>query len=84
MGELHSQSGLIRPDTSRGLSNEEIITMSWLNDNVIGSLPKKEALNEEANAAVDVSGVSGVGTDGGNSSAAALAAAGHEDTTGME
>ena len=84
MGELHSQSELIRPATSRGLSNEEIITMSWLNDNVIGSLPKKEALNEEANAAVDVSGVSGVGTDGGNSSAAALAAAGHEDATGME
>ena len=60
MGELHSQEGLIREASSRGLSNREIITMSWLNDNVIGSLPKKEELTEEAGAAVDVSGVSSV------------------------
>lgn len=57
MGELHSQEGLVRDAASRGLSNREIITMSWLNDNVIGSLPKKEELTEEAGAAVDVSGV---------------------------
>lgn len=60
MGELHSQEGQIREASSRGLSNREIITMSWLNDNVIGSLPKKEELTEEAGAAVDVSGVSSV------------------------
>lgn len=64
MGELHSQEGLIREESSRGLSNEEIITMSWLNDNVIGSLPRKEELTEEAGAAVDVSGVRGVTQEG--------------------
>lgn len=65
MGELHSQEGLIREESSRGLSNEEIITMSWLNDNVIGSLPRKDELTPEANAAVDVSGVSGVTQEDG-------------------
>ena len=38
--------------------------MSWLNDNVIGSLPRKEELTEEAGAAVDVSGVRGVTQEG--------------------
>lgn len=68
MGELHSQDGLIREESSRGLSNEEIITMSWLNDNVIGSLPRKEELTEEAGAAVDVSGVRGVTQEDGTQS----------------
>lgn len=68
MGELHSQEGLIREESSRGLSNEEIITMSWLNDNVIGSLPRKEELTEEAGAAVDVSGVRGVTQEDGTQS----------------
>lgn len=77
MGELHSQEGPIRDASSRGLSNDEIITMSWLNDNVIGSLPQKEKLTEEAGAAIKVSGVSGIDakSDGG---AAGFAAAGHE------
>ncbi len=80
MGELHSQEGMIRDASSRGLSNTEIITMSWLNDNVIGSIPKKERLNEEAGAAVAVSGVSSV-TEGEETTASAgFAAAGHEET----
>ncbi len=82
-GELHSQDGLVRDASSKGLSNEEIITMSWLNDNVIGSLPAKEELNEEAGAAVSVSGVSGV-TEKEDKETASLAAAGVESQDGSE
>lgn len=56
-GELHSQEGLIKPSDSERLTNEDIIHMSWLNDNVTGSLPKAEELNEEAQATISVSGI---------------------------
>lgn len=79
-GELHSQTELVRDASSRGLSNAEIITMSWLNDNVIGSLPRKDALTEDAEAAVNVAGVAGVVSEGekggAGSEAGSLAAAG--------
>ena len=39
------------------LTAEQMITMDWLNDNVIGSVPKYERLNDEAREAVSVSGV---------------------------
>lgn len=77
MGELHSQEGQIRDSLSRGLSSEEIITMSWLNDNVIGSLPAVDKLNEEAGATVNVSGVSKA-ADPNEESRTGFAAAGHE------
>ena len=79
MGELHTQSGEILHDRwSRGLSANEIVTMNWLNDNVVGSLPKKSELKEEAGAAVDVSGVEGVADadPAENADASALATAG--------
>ena len=38
------------------LSNEEILTMTWLNDNIFGCLPIESELNHEAKAAVEVSG----------------------------
>ena len=79
MGELHTQSGEVLHDRwSRGLSANEIVTMNWLNDNVIGSLPKKSELKEEAGAAVDVSGVEGVADadPAENADASALATAG--------
>ncbi|MQN00922.1 MAG: BMP family ABC transporter substrate-binding protein [Lachnospiraceae bacterium] len=38
------------------LSNEEILTMTWLNDNIFGCLPIESELNHEAVAAVKVSG----------------------------
>ncbi len=82
MGELHSQEGQIRDRFSRGLSGEEIITMSWLNDNVIGSLPTMEKLNEEAGAAVNVSGVSGI-AEREDRAVTGFAAAGHEQNEGQ-
>ncbi len=41
-GELHSQTGIIKGPYDAKLSNEEILHMQWLNDNIIGSLPYQQ------------------------------------------
>ena len=57
-GELHSQKGIVQEaDSTVRLSNEEIVTMDWLNDNVVGSLPVKAALSESGKKAIKTSGV---------------------------
>ncbi len=56
-GEIHSQNALIQPKDARVLSDDAIIRMDWLNDNVIGSIPEKESLNKLAQSVVEVSGV---------------------------
>ena len=35
----------------------DVITMDWLNENVIGEIPKIDALDDEAKASVKLSGV---------------------------
>lgn len=39
-GELKSQSGIVREDSEGSLSDEEIVGMRWLNDNVVGEVPE--------------------------------------------
>ena len=57
-GELHAQGGLIKEADSPRLTNEQIITMDWLNDNVIGRMPKLGEISDEtAKETVKVSGV---------------------------
>ena len=57
-GELHSQKGIVREaDSLDRLTNEEIVSMDWLNDNVVGSLPVKAALSEVGKKTVETSGV---------------------------
>ena len=56
-GELRSQSGIVRKENDPPLTSKEIISMDWLNENVIGEIPDKESLNDEAKATVSVSGV---------------------------
>ena len=56
-GEIHSQHRLIQGKDAKVLSDDEIIRMNWLNDNVIGSIPQKESLDEDTKDIVDVSGV---------------------------
>ena len=56
-GEIRSQDGLIQDKDAKVLSDDEIIRMDWLNDNVIGSLPGKESLTGLAQNIVEVSGV---------------------------
>ena len=49
-GELYSQDGIVQSDDNRSLTPEEIINMRWLADNVNGSLPHWNKLNEDAKA----------------------------------
>ncbi len=56
-GTLYTQDGPIEADEAHFLKPEEIISMNWLAENVIGSFPEWEALNEEAKAIVRLQGV---------------------------
>lgn len=56
-GELHSQKEIIKKSTDPLLTNEQIIEMNWLNDNVIGSIPESEDLVDSAQNTVKVAGV---------------------------
>ena len=56
-GELHSQNGIVREEGASPLTYEEIITMNWLNDNVIGSIPTSDEVDEIAKKTVSVIGV---------------------------
>ncbi len=56
-GELRSQEGVIRRAEEAPLTSMEVITMDWLNENVIGEIPKIDTLDDEAKATVKVSGV---------------------------
>lgn len=56
-GDLKSQTGVIRKQSDPPLSSMDIISMDWLNENVVGEIPDMDSLNEEAKATVSVSGV---------------------------
>ncbi len=46
-GTIYTQDGAAKGEEGRTLTAEEIISMDWLTDNVIGSIPKLEELREE-------------------------------------
>ena len=56
-GELRSQEGVIRREDEAPLTSMEVITMDWLNENIIGEIPKIDTLVDEAKATVKYSGV---------------------------
>ena len=56
-GELRSQSDVIKGPGTPRLSYEEVITMNWLADNVIGRIPRPDEIREETKKSVDVNGV---------------------------
>lgn len=56
-GILYSQTGIVIDDPERKLTPEEIMSMDWLAENVIGSIPKKEDLNEQAAPVINQQGV---------------------------
>ena len=56
-GILYSQSGIVTDDPNGSLSPEEIMTMDWLADNIIGRIPDKEELNEQAEPVINQQGV---------------------------
>lgn len=56
-GVIYSQDGLIHNVMPEEITAEEIVAMDWLNDNVVGSIPTMEELEEEAKPIVQVQGV---------------------------
>lgn len=56
-GELWSQEGLIKGADSPRLTNDEIISMNWLCDNVVGTIPAFDELNEQAQKIVKANGM---------------------------
>lgn len=58
-GRLCSQDGVVRNADDVPLSSKEVITMDWLNENIIGEIPEKESLTDEGRETVSISGVKG-------------------------
>lgn len=56
-GILYSQTGVVQDDPNRSLPPEEVMTMDWLAENVIGSIPKKEELREQAEPVIKQQGI---------------------------
>ena len=56
-GELHSQERLIRRAGDPPFSRDDILTMDWLNENVVGRIPPISSLNETAKTVVSLTGV---------------------------
>lgn len=56
-GILYSQNGVVLERSDQSLSPEEIMTMDWLAENVVGIIPGKEELKEQAEPVVKQQGV---------------------------
>ncbi|EOS24227.1 hypothetical protein C806_02269 [Lachnospiraceae bacterium 3-1] len=56
-GILYSQTGIVVDDPERVLSPEEIMTMDWLAENIIGAIPKKEELKDQAKPVIEQQGI---------------------------
>lgn len=56
-GILYSQDGLVQDNPYKTLSPEDIVKMDWLADNIIGTIPDKEELEEESKPVVEQQGV---------------------------
>lgn len=56
-GRIRTQSGQILDYQSRAITPQELITMDWLADNVVGSLPAFDQLLPEAQALTRTQGI---------------------------
>ncbi len=56
-GIIYSQNGVVRCEEGKTLSPEEIVTMDWLAENVVGKIPEYDELTEEARELVQLQGV---------------------------
>lgn len=56
-GLIYSQNGIIQCKEGESLEPEEIITMDWLAENVVGRIPEFEELTEEAQALLQLQGI---------------------------
>ena len=56
-GILYSQTGVVQDNPNQSMLPEEIMTMDWLAENVVGAIPKKEELTEQAGPVIKQQGV---------------------------
>ncbi len=56
-GIMYSQNGVVKDRSSDTLTAEEIITMDWLAQNIVGSIPSKNDLDEPARDLTAIQGV---------------------------
>ena len=56
-GELRSTEGIIKGPYDPVLSSEQIMTMNWLNDNVIGIIPDYTQLNDTGKKLTEIIGI---------------------------
>ncbi|MCI8359151.1 MAG: BMP family ABC transporter substrate-binding protein [Lachnospiraceae bacterium] len=56
-GPIYAQEGVLRCKEGESLSPDEIITMDWLAENVMGKIPELEELTEEAQALMQLQGI---------------------------
>ncbi len=56
-GPLYAQGGALQCEKGKNLEPDEIITMDWLAENVIGKIPELDELTEEAQALVKFQGI---------------------------
>ena len=66
-GPLTDQEGNIRCDDTDILRPEDIITMDWLVDNVIGTIPTIDVLHKDAQPVVELRGLDNTTEKGGTS-----------------
>lgn len=56
-GPIYSQTGMVLKDENSTLTPEEIITMDWLAENIVGSIPDFDMLTDSARQVVRLSGL---------------------------
>lgn len=56
-GTIYSQDGQVHNDVSSSITAEEIVTMDWLADNIVGVIPTIDDFVEDARPIVQVQGV---------------------------
>lgn len=56
-GTIYSQDGLVHSEDEEGMTSEKIITMDWLAENVIGSIPTIDELVDDARTLIEIQGI---------------------------
>ena len=56
-GRLDSQDGMVQDEDAANMSGDKIITMDWLNYNIVTSLPKQEDFDEGSRKLFELCGI---------------------------
>ena len=57
-GPIKEQTGGVIARSGQRLSPEQILNMDWLNENIVGGIPRYHELSDDARQAVDITGIS--------------------------